>query len=295
MVKPAIRKSRVTGRSSLASTAKASSTEPKWLVNDVLGRANPPISRKSTTDPITFGSLMVDTTHKPQPPLTADPAGAARADSLGEPILSADMEPDKLPTDCRTAIADNKELEVSATVASNMIVEATARPLPLTSSLKRDSKTIIAGPQSTAKAVNERGATGSPPDKKHREQQLSLVSPAEEEVEDADNLSHQVLLTMTVEPDTTVSPTDGKPAATTTSAHLPSTLDPPTYAKAVVGFLMHDEEQVDGVNPDGMAKTRKKLARVFTTALSRNHTLFIKIMFPTTASKSDPTKLLMRR
>jgi hypothetical protein len=125
MVKPIIRKSRVTGgRSSLTSTAKASSTEPKRLVNDVLGRANPPILRKSTFEPITFGSLVVDTTHHPQLHLPTDPAGAARANSLREPILSADMEPDKLPTDCRMEIADDKELKVSATVVSNTIVEA---------------------------------------------------------------------------------------------------------------------------------------------------------------------------
>jgi hypothetical protein len=123
---------------------------------------------------------------------------------------------------------------------------------------------------------------------------MSLVSPAEEEAEDADDLSNpaenQVLLTTTVESDTTASPNGGKPAATTTSACLQLTLDPPTYAKAVMGLRTHDEEQVDGVNPDGTAQTRKKLARVFTAALSRDHTLFIKIMFPTTASKSDPEK-----
>jgi hypothetical protein len=59
-----------------------------------------------------------------------------------------------------------------------------------------------------------------------------------------------------------------------------------------VGFRTHDEERVDGVNPDGSAQTatRKKLARVFAASLARDNTLFIKIMFPTTASNTDLTK-----
>jgi hypothetical protein len=61
MLKLAFHKSRVTWLSSLTLTTKTSSMEePKGLVNHVLGRATPPILRKLTTEPITFGSLAIN-------------------------------------------------------------------------------------------------------------------------------------------------------------------------------------------------------------------------------------------
>jgi superoxide dismutase len=59
-----------------------------------------------------------------------------------------------------------------------------------------------------------------------------------------------------------------------------------------VGFQSHDEIRVETSTTDGTSTstTTKQLSRVFTASLARNHTLFIKVMFPTAASKHDPTK-----
>jgi hypothetical protein len=111
MVKPIPHKSKVTGHRSLSALAKASPTEPKRLVNDVLGRVPPPILEKLVTDPSVLSTLAVDKTHHRKSPLPPNPAGATRADNLGEPIISADMEPDKLATDVRDRmeIADDTD------------------------------------------------------------------------------------------------------------------------------------------------------------------------------------------
>jgi hypothetical protein len=108
---------------------------------------------------------------------------------------------------------------------------------------------------SSTKLVNKRGKTGSPPDKRSRADSVSLVSP----------------------------PND-KEDATTTLSEPKETPSGPTYAKAVVGFRTHDEVRAESAGPDGEGKL------VTTKSLDRKHTLFIKIMFLTTASKSDPIK-----
>jgi hypothetical protein len=137
---------------------------------------NPPIPKKSQKAPIVLDTLAIDKTQhrKSTPPTEA--AGATRADSLGESIISADMEPDKLADDVRDRMEieeDNMEPTELATV--EMDTDADGHDI----SQKRESSAITGSTRPKPKSVNERGITGSPPDKKSREQRLSLVSPAE--------------------------------------------------------------------------------------------------------------------
>jgi hypothetical protein len=162
------------------------------------------------------------------------------------------MEPDKLAT----AIQDIRMCDANDPLAS-----------------KRGSDDIANDPvdETIAKPVNERGKSGSPPDKRSR---AHPISPPDEEEE-----------TMTTPNAPPLNLADDTTA-------LVDNRTGPTYAKAVVGFTTHDEVRAERTNPDGSVKsvTTKSLARVFSAALARNHTLFLKIMFPITPSKTDPTK-----
>lgn len=233
MVKPTLRKSKLSGRSLTTPAAKSSSTAPKRSVNDVLGRTD-----KTTIPPAD------DRTH---------------ADD--QPTLSTDMEPNKLAT----AIQDIQMHDADDPPASKRGSNDIADDLD-------DNLTNA----SIAKPVNERGKSGSPPDKRSRAHPVSLISPPNDEGE-ATTTPNAPPLNL-ADDDNTTAPTETRTGF--------------TYAKAVVGFTTHDEVRAERTDTDGSVKsvTTKSLARVFSAALARKHTLFLKIMFPTTPSKSDPTK-----
>jgi hypothetical protein len=171
------------------------------------------------------------------------------------------MEPDKLATAIQDIQMHDADDPPASKRGSNDIADDLA-----------DNSTNA----SIAKPVNERGKSGSPPDKRSRAHPVSLISPPNDK-EEAMTTPNAPPLNLADDDDTTA------PTETPTGF---------TYAKAVVGFNSHDEVQAERTDPDGSVKsvTTKSLAGVFSAALVRKHTLFLNIMFPTTPSKSDPTK-----
>jgi hypothetical protein len=81
-------------------------------------------------------------------------------------------------------------------------------------------------------------------------------------------------------------------AVARSSSALRSSTKSNCHQQSAVVFTSHDEVSPERVNPDGTTTTtiQTQLANVFSATMARKHTLFIKIMFQTTASKNDPTK-----
>jgi hypothetical protein len=190
MVKPSLRKSKLSGRPLTVPAAKSASAASKRSVNEVLLGHNEKASKANRT--------QVD----------------------DQPTLSTKMEPDKLASkiqDIQMRDADDPP----ASKRSNNEVS--------------DKLTNTPTKASSTKLVNERGKTGSPPDKRSRANSASLISPPNDE--------------------------DNEDATTTISAPK-ETPTGPTYAKAVVGFSTHDEVRAESTGPNGAAKsvTTKSLA-----------------------------------
>jgi hypothetical protein len=173
-------------------------------------------------------------------------------DVLGRPSPTDPSKPATLPIpgQSTTTISANIEPDKHAAEAPDELMLDDETP-----SACKHHRVANPPPQINPIPTNTGGTTGSPPTKSSCS--TSLVSPIE--VEETNSVAQPTMITNN--------------STTETATNTRS------YTKAI-GFNLDDSSPT----------AQQSLTRAFNAVLTRKHTLFVKIMFPTTASKTDPTK-----